>query len=75
MHKTKLNLIDKNASARVINIDEKCKYKQRLIDMGFSADTEVLVVLKGNGITAYHVRGTLLALRHKDAGYINVLPL
>lgn len=69
-----LNKIDKGFTSEVIDINDECINKQRLLDMGFSVGTDVKVIWKGNGITAYQVKGTILALRYKDAGYINVLP-
>ena len=69
-----LNQIDKGFTSEVIGINDDCTGKQRLLDMGFAIGTKVKVIWKGNGITAYEVKGTTLALRHKDAGYINVLP-
>lgn len=70
-----LNQIDKGFTSEVIDINDECINKQRLLDMGFAVGTDVKVIWKGNCITAYQVKETILALRHKDAGYINVLPI
>lgn len=74
MNIQKLDQMKKGCISKVIDINNECISKQRLIDMGFAAGTDVVVIWKGYGITAYQVKGTLVALRSKDAGYINVLP-
>lgn len=71
----KLSEIDLNVKARIISIDNNCKYAQRLIEIGFSDGTMVQSVLKGiNGrLTAYCVKNTVIALRDETASMINVL--
>ena len=69
-----LEKLPNGTTARILNIEESCNCRLRLMDLGFTADTEVSPVLQGfaGGITAYRIKGTLIALRSKDAGCVNV---
>ncbi len=69
-----LNELKAGESAYILNIDEHCYSKLRLLDLGFAADSVIMPVWQGNkrNITAYLIKGTLIALRNEDAGCINV---
>lgn len=70
-----LDKLTNGTTAQILNIKESCSCRLRLMDLGFTADTEVTPVLQGfaGGITAYRIKGTLIALRSEDAGCVNVL--
>lgn len=61
-----------------ISIGEKCRVakltapdsdRRRMIDLGIVPDTTIEAVLKSpsGGITAYLIRGTVIAIRREDA--------
>ena len=63
--------------ARVTQLLVEGLTRRRLLDLGLLAGTEIRVVMKsplGNPI-AYEIRGSVLALRSKDASKIVVEPL
>lgn len=70
-----LNELSAGESARIIKINEKCGCRFRLMDLGFTCDSDVSPVWIGakKNITAYLIKGTIIALRSEDAGYINVI--
>lgn len=48
--------------------------KRRLMDLGFTegARVEALLCAPFGGMRAYRVRGTVIALRRRDAGSVNL---
>lgn len=58
----------------IIYIDEKCNNKLRLTELGFTPDAKIIPVHKSlsGGITAYWVKGAVMALRSSDAKYIKI---
>lgn len=71
-----MNLSLLNVNDRVIldNIDDRLELKNRLIDMGFTKNSEIECVLKSpfNGPIAYKIKNTVIALRKSDACFIKV---
>lgn len=63
--------------AQVANISPVCQgnERRRLMDLGVLPGTlvEAEFISPGGDPTAYRVRGTLLALRHEQANFINIL--
>ncbi len=74
MGNMKLNTIKIGETAYVLNISNNCNSKLRFMDLGFTSEAEVTPVWQGSKrtITAYLIKGTLIALRSEDAGHINV---
>lgn len=66
-----LNIGDK---VKLEKIDDNLELKERLIDMGFTKNSEIECVLKAcfNGPIAYRIKNTTIALRKKDAKKILV---
>ena len=58
----------------VLKIDSLFDIKRRLLDIGLSYGTEVLVLYDSicGGIRAYKIRGTLIGIRDSDAKNIIV---
>jgi len=48
--------------------------RRRLLDLGFAPGSTVMALLAGAGITAYLIRGAVIALRREDAHGVRVLP-
>lgn len=59
---------------RVVWLASEAHMKQRLLDLGFAPDETVACVLQAphGGMSAYLVRGAVIALRRKNAGEIFV---
>jgi len=55
-------------------IDDNLELKERLVDMGFTKDSEIECVLKAcfNGPIAYKIKNTVIALRKRDASGVVV---
>lgn len=66
-----LNIGDK---AKIEKIDDNLELKNRLVDMGFTKDSEIECILKSpfKGPIAYKIKNTVIALRRKDASWITV---
>jgi DtxR family Mn-dependent transcriptional regulator len=62
--------------ARVLGLSPACRgpERRRLMDLGFVPGTEVKAVLSSptGDPVAYELRGTLIALRHEQAGLVDV---
>lgn len=75
---SRLSLLRTGDRARVIGISRACRgpERRRLMDLGFVPGTEVEVAMVSPSLdpTAYLVRGTLIALRREQAGWIRVSP-
>ena len=63
-------------SARIIDTGGEDAMRRRLIDLGFTKDTEIhaLYTAASGDPTAYLVRGTVIALRASDASNILAVP-
>lgn len=66
-----LNIGDK---VKIERIDDSLELKERLVDMGFTKDSEIECILKAcfNGPIAYRIKNTTIALRRRDAKHILV---
>lgn len=59
---------------KIEKIDDSLELKERLVDMGFTKDSEIECILKAcfNGPIAYRIKNTTVALRRGDASKILV---
>jgi len=66
-----LNIGDK---VYIKEIEDDLEIKDRLIDMGFTKNSEVECILKScfNSLIAYKIKNTVIALRQNDASKIVV---
>jgi DtxR family Mn-dependent transcriptional regulator len=75
---SRLNRLRPGERAKVVGISRACRgpERRRLMDLGFVPGTcvEVAMVSPSQDPTAYLVRGTLIALRREQAGWIQVSP-
>ena len=71
-----LNKLNTGSCANVFALENKGPIRQRLSDLGIIPDTnlECLYSSKGNEISAYLVRGSVIALRCEDAKNIVIVP-
>ena len=69
-----LSSLDIGDKVIIDEIDDSLELKERLVDMGFTKDSEIECVLKAcfNGPIAYRIKNTVIALRKKDASMILV---
>ena len=69
-----LNNINVNDNVRVVNIDNKCGIKRRLMDIGLVPGTYVKLLYKSvfDDPKAYLIRNTVIAIRDMDSKYIEV---
>lgn len=70
--KRSLNALTRGEYAYIDQVDGENDLARRLADLGFVPGTRVaceLVSPAGDPV-AYRVRGTLIALRRRDAGYV-----
>lgn len=69
-----LSSLDIGDKVIIEKIDDCLELKERLVDMGFTKDSEIECVLKAcfNGPIAYRIKNTVIALRRKDASMILV---
>ena len=69
-----LNNININDSVRVVNIDNRCGIKIRLMDIGLVPGTYVKLLYKSvfDDPKAYLIRNTIIAIRDMDSKYIEV---
>ena len=72
-----LSSLDIGDKVIIEKIDDCLELKERLVDMGFTKDSEIECVLKAcfNGPIAYRIKNTVIALRRKDASKILVKSL
>ncbi|MBQ4630252.1 MAG: ferrous iron transport protein A [Clostridia bacterium] len=69
-----LNVLKPGESARIYDIDEKSSMKRRLLDLGFTPETEV----KCTGISplgdpkAFLIKNTIIALRKDDSKFVYI---
>ena len=71
-----LNKLKKGSPAKVYALNSKGAIRQRLQDLGIIPGTrlECLYSSKGNAISAYLIRGCVIALRGEDAKDIVIVP-
>lgn len=67
-----LSCIPIGSSAEIVSIKPNFKNRERLMELGFTKDTEVipLHVSPAGDPVAYSVRGSVMALRKEDADNI-----
>ncbi len=70
-----LNQLEIGNKGNILNINKKCNNRLRLLDLGFTYNTDIYPIWNGFGkkITAYLIKGTLIALRSDEAKHINVI--
>ncbi len=75
----RLSDLPDNASGDVVDLDDACQGfgRRRLMDLGFTAGTRVAPVLTtfAGDPRAYHVRGTVIAVRRDQAAHVLVRPV
>ncbi len=73
MHRV-LSELKKGQSGRIKFIDEMCKQKNRMLDMGFTKNTEITVLQESlcGKVKAYLIKNTVVGLRDSDAKYVNI---
>lgn len=61
--------------AMVKYINDECRNKKRLTELGFDNNSEIVALHRsmGGNITAYWVKGAVMALRKEDSDCINIL--
>ena len=69
-----LDNIKINDVVRVININDKCNIKRRLMDIGVVPNTYIKLLYRSvfGDPKAYLVRNTVIAIRDMDSKYIEV---
>ncbi len=69
-----LNNINIDDNVRVVNIDNRCGIKRRLMDIGLVPGTYVRLIYKSifDDPKAYLIRNTIIAIRDMDSKYIEV---
>ena len=69
-----LNKLDLNKSAKIVSIDDKVTIKRRLLDLGLIPGTKIekILISPFKGISAYLIMESIIAIRDKDAKYIEV---
>lgn len=72
-----LSELEENKKAVIKNINIKGTMRRRLQDLGLISGTKVECVLKKhNGmISAYNIKGALIALRKTDTDFIEIIPI
>ena len=70
----KLSSLKKGEVGRILSISDSLSIKRRLLDIGFTKDSEVLCLFKSpfQGPVAYKVKNTVVALRDDETQYITV---
>lgn len=59
-------------SGVVESVNIRGAMRRRMQDLGLVSGTSVSCVNRGHGISAYLIRGTVIALRHTDSSGITV---
>ena len=59
----------------ITGIEDSCNLKGRLEELGFVIKSEVIPLHKslGGNITAYYIKGAVMAIRNEDASFIDVI--
>ncbi|MDO5123478.1 MAG: FeoA family protein [Eubacteriales bacterium] len=74
MNTIPLYKLKKGESGTIINVEDN-PYKMRMLELGFIRGENITMIRKSpiGDPTAYFVKGTVVALRKAQAGYINVI--
>lgn len=69
-----LNQLVLGERATILSIETNEEMKRRLLDIGFTPDTDVTYVLKSplGSPKAYEIKGAMIAIRNEDAAKIYV---
>ncbi len=71
-----MNLTDLLIGQKAIvkDIENICPNKNRLTELGFDKNSEIVPLHKsmGGNITAYWVKGAVMAIRKEDSDYIKI---
>lgn len=69
-----LSSLKKGEMGRILSISDSLSIKRRLLDIGFTKDSEVLCLFTSPfcGPVAYKIKNTVVALRSDDSKYILV---
>ena len=69
MSETTLAALPPRADARVLRLTTGGEMRRRLLDIGLTPGTAVRALYRsrGGGLTAYRIRGAVVALRKADA--------
>lgn len=72
--KTSLNTIELNKLAKVCFLNCEGSIKRRLLDLGLIEGAKVIPILQSPAgeLTAYEIRGTIIAIRAEDSKKIIV---
>lgn len=72
--KTSLDTIELNKLVKVNTLNCKSSIKRRLLDLGLIKGSSITPILKSPAgeLTAYEIRGTVIAIRMEDAKNIIV---
>lgn len=75
MNKDTLQNLKKDTEATITGINDCCRNKLRLLDMGFTKGSVItpLCQSKNKHITAYRIKGTVVALRTEESRCINII--
>ncbi len=68
-----LSEISNGKMVKIVDIDDRCSIKRRLLDMGFVKNTRITVLHSApfGGPIEVFLRGYKIVLRKKDAALIN----
>ncbi len=69
MERRRLNSLAKGETAKVAGMEPDFPLTRRLLDLGLTKGTEIHCLFTGLGgnITAYCIRGAVIAIRSRDA--------
>jgi len=72
-----LSLLPLHTKAIVKQLISTGIIRRRMLDLGLTTGTEIEVLLESpsGGLTAYNIRGAVIALRTEDAGKVLVQPI
>ena len=72
--KNTLNLLPISHTSTIKKINCNNSSKRRLLDLGLIENSKIKAVLKSpsKGLTAYSIRGTLIAIRDEDSSLIEI---
>ena len=70
----KLYDIKPHEAARVVSIGEDCPLLRRFLDVGLTGGTRVKCAFRSpsGGMSAYIIRGAVIAIRDRDCEYVSV---
>ena len=70
----KLNKLKIEEGGIISKVEASENIKRRLMDIGFISGVKVKPILKSRSMTAYKIKGTVLAVRNNDILDIEVKP-